>query len=173
MRDLLASAQRLAAAAGSSLTEEELALLRRSQAGSIRHEPWTSADMALLDEADAMVRGVTSSYGYVLADEAQDLSPMQLRMVLRRSADRGATLVGDIAQATGPNRCADWMELLDATGFDTKPRIAELAIGYRVPRQIMALAGELLPRIAPDTFVPRAVRRVRRSRDSYVWTRSS
>ena len=83
---------------------------------------------------------------------------MQLRMVLRRSVDGRATLVGDIAQATGPARSADWLELLDATGLDTEPRIAELAISYRVPRQIMALAGDLLPRIAPDTFAPRAVR---------------
>ncbi|WP_156027719.1 HD domain-containing protein [Candidatus Solirubrobacter pratensis] len=158
VRDLLASKQRLAAAAAGSLTDEESELLRRSQAGSIRQEPWTAADIPLLDEADALVRGVSSSYGYVLADEAQDLSPMQLRMILRRSTAGRATLVGDIAQATGAYRCTDWLELLDATGFDTDPRIAELAVGYRVPRQIMELAAELIPRIAPDTFVPRAVR---------------
>jgi ATP-dependent exoDNAse (exonuclease V) beta subunit len=158
MRDLLASRQRMAAAAASSLSEEEQDLLRRSQAGALAREPWTAADMPLLDEADAMIRGTTSSYGYVLADEAQDLSPMQLRMILRRSTGSRGTLVGDVAQATGPTRYGDWTELFDAAAVEAEPRIAELAIGYRVPRQIMELAGQLLPRIAPDTLVPRAVR---------------
>ncbi len=158
VRDLLNSRQRLAAAAGSSLTENEQAVLRRDRARSLREEPWTAADVPLLDEADAMLRGVTSSYGYVLADEAQDLSPMQLRMVFRRTSAGRATLVGDIAQATGPVRFADWTALLDAAAVDTESRIAELAIGYRVPRQIMELAEELIPRIAPQIVVPTAVR---------------
>src|SRR5262249_43834847 len=115
-------------------------------------------DMPLLDEADAAVRGATSSYGYVLADEAQDLSPMQLRMVFRRSTAGRGTLVGDIAQATGPTRFPDWTDLLTASAIDADTRIAELAIGYRVPRQVMDLASELLPRIAPDIIAPRAVR---------------
>ena len=83
---------------------------------------------------------------------------MQLRMVFRRSSMGRATLVGDIAQATGPTRFHDWVDLLDAVAVDAESRIAELAIGYRVPRQIMDLASQLLPRIAPEIFVPRAVR---------------
>lgn len=158
IRDLLNSRQRLAQASGSALTEKERALLERDRMSSLREEPWTAADVPLLDEADAALRGLTSSYGYVLADEAQDLSPMQLRMIFRRSATGRATLVGDIAQATGATRFPDWMDLLSAAGLDVEPRIAELAIGYRVPRQIMTLATELLPRIAPETVVPSAVR---------------
>ncbi|MEN3284722.1 MAG: hypothetical protein V7607_5862 [Solirubrobacteraceae bacterium] len=158
IRDLLNSRQRLAAAAGSSLTPEEQALLRRERGQLLRAEPWTAADIPLLDEADAALRGATSSYGYVLVDEAQDLSPMQLRMVFRRSSAGRATLVGDIAQATGPTRFPDWLDLLDAAAVDGESRIAELAIGYRVPRQIMELAEELLPRIAPEVVVPTAVR---------------
>ena len=158
VRDLLNSRQRLAAAAHGALTEEERALLQRDRARLLREEPWTQADISLLDEADAALRGRTSSFGYVLVDEAQDLSPMQLRMVLRRSVSGRATLVGDIAQATGPTRFPDWSGLFDAAAIDAKPRIAELAIGYRVPRQIMEIASQLLPRIAPDTIEPRAVR---------------
>jgi DNA helicase IV len=158
IRDLLNSRQRLAAAAGSSLTADEQALLRRERGQLLRGEPWTAADMPLLDEADAVLRGVTSSYGYVLVDEAQDLSPMQLRMVFRRSSAGRATLVGDIAQATGPTRFPDWPDLLEAAAVDGTPRIAELAIGYRVPRQIMELAETLLRRIAPHVVVATAVR---------------
>jgi len=158
VRDLFNSGQRLAAAAGSSLRDDEQALLRRERARSLRDEPWTPADMPLLDEADAMLRGATSSFGYVLADEAQDMSPMQLRMVFRRASAGRATLVGDIAQATGATRSRDWVELVAAAGVDAEPRIAELGIGYRVPRQVMNLAAQLVPRIAPDVTVPRAVR---------------
>ena len=88
VRDLLNSRQRLAAAARGAHRGRADAALRASARASIREEPWTAADMPLLDEADAALRGVTSSYGYVLADEAQDLSPMQLRMVFRRSSRR-------------------------------------------------------------------------------------
>ena len=82
VRDLLNSRQRLASAAAGDLTTEEQAALQRDRRQLLRDELWTAADMPLLDEADAAVRGTASSYGYVLADEAQDLSPMQLRMVL-------------------------------------------------------------------------------------------
>ena len=42
------------------------------------------------------------SYGHIVVDEVQDLSPMQLRMLARRSLSGSMTVVGDIAQATGP-----------------------------------------------------------------------
>ena len=68
-------------------------------------------DVPLLDEARALLgprprrRGPTTSartYGHIVVDEAQDLSPMQLRMLARRSLGGSMTVVGDIAQATGP-----------------------------------------------------------------------
>jgi DNA helicase IV len=158
IRDLYDSRRRCEAAAAGLLSKEEINLLHRPSAGSIRHEPWTAADIPLLDEADQAIRDSARAYGYVLVDEAQDLTPMQLRMVLRRTTSGRATLVGDIAQATGPVRYADWTELLRAAQVETEPRIAELRIGYRVPRQVMALAGGLLPRIAPRIAMPEAVR---------------
>ena len=158
LRDLLNSRQRLKSAGASELTPEELELLQRDRSRSIREEPWSSADMPLLDEADYAIRGLGNSYGYVIADEAQDLSPMQLRMIFRRSPSGRGTLVGDIAQATGSTRFLDWTELYEAAGLEAPLRIAELAIGYRVPRQIMELAAELLPRVAPQVVKPRAVR---------------
>lgn len=157
LRDLFNSRQRLDASA-SGLTADERASLRRPRSRLLREEPWTRADMALLDEADAAIRGTARTYGYVLADEAQDLSPMQLRMVLRRVGGERATLVGDIAQATGPIRFGTWSELLAAAGAPAPTRVDELLLGYRVPKQITALAAELLPRIAPQVTMPTAVR---------------
>ena len=56
-------------------------------------------------------RAPRPQYGYVIVDEAQDLTPMQLRMVARRSRNGDLTLVGDIAQATGPDAIQDWDEI--------------------------------------------------------------
>ena len=53
------------------------------------------------------------TYGHIVVDEAQDLSPMQLRMLTRRSLNGSMTVVGDIAQATGAWAHADWDEVLE------------------------------------------------------------
>ena len=94
VRQLLASRERLAEAADGVLDDDEQRVLRRAKSG------WSDADLPLLDEARALLLDVPR-YGHVIVDEAQDLTPMQLRMIARRAA--GAfTLLGDVAQATGP-----------------------------------------------------------------------
>lgn len=115
IRDLFNSRQRMASAGG-TLTDDERSQLLRERARAVGDEPWTSADIALLDEAETAIRGVSVTFGYVLVDEAQDLSPMQLRMVFRRTQQRRATLVGDIAQSTAPWRFRDWDDLLRSVG---------------------------------------------------------
>ena len=157
LRDLFNSRQRLEASGEGLLSPEESGLLFRARARLLKEEPWTAADVALLDEAEYALRGPTSAYGYVIVDEAQDLTPMQLRMVLRRSSQGRATLVGDIAQATGPVRYSNWDDLAEAAG-GSPPAVHELLIGYRVPRQIMELAAILHERIAPEVALPRAIR---------------
>jgi DNA helicase IV len=93
----------------------------------------------------------------VIVDEAQDLTPMQLRMVTRRAV--GAfTILGDIAQATGPISYDRWSELLPYLPEGERAEVAELRHAYRVPREIMALALPLLERIAPDVEPPVAYR---------------
>lgn len=67
------------------------------------------------------------------------------------------TIVGDIAQSTGPWARDSWDEVLEHLPFDSVTR-TELEYGYRVPRQIFELAARLLPRIAPDLTPPRVVR---------------
>ena len=114
---LLSDAAALADAADGILTARRAAhpavaasLLARK--GAAR---WTRADLALLDEvADLLDR--TPSLGHVVLDEAQDLSPMQLRAVGRRASTGSLTVLGDIAQGTTPwatrvvgrTRCATW-----------------------------------------------------------------
>ena len=125
--------------------------------GLPRARGWSDADLPLIDEARALVMGPPQQYGHVIVDEAQDLTPMQLRMVARR-ASGGFTLLGDIAQATGPIAYDRWEEVLPFLPDGDNAELAELRHAYRVPREIMAVALPLLERIAPDVEQPLAYR---------------
>jgi DNA helicase IV len=151
VRRLLRSRDSLAAAADGVLEEGEQQLLRRARSG------WSEADLPLLDEARAVLVEAPTRYGHVIVDEAQDLTPMQLRMVARRAAG-SFTLLGDIAQATGPVPYDRWRELLAHLEGAEGAEVAELRHAYRVPREIMELALPLLERIAPDVVPPVAYR---------------
>jgi hypothetical protein len=122
-----------------------------------RSRGWSEADLPLLDEARALIVGTPQQYGHVIVDEAQDLTPMQLRMVSRR-ASGGFTILGDIAQATGPIAYDRWDELLPYLPDGEHAEVAELKHAYRVPREIMAVALPLLERIAPGVEPPLAYR---------------
>jgi hypothetical protein len=90
VRSLFTTPRLLAEAAAGILDDGEQRLLRRRGAG------WSEADAALLDEAHALVGEPARAYDHVIVDEAQDLSPMQLRMIGRRAGP--FTILGDIAQ---------------------------------------------------------------------------
>jgi DNA helicase IV len=128
-----------------------LSVMRGSRRG------WSDADLALLDEARALLLGEPQRYGHVIVDEAQDLTPMQLRMVARR-AGGGFTLLGDIAQATGPVSYDRWEELFPHLAGSEDAQVEELRHAYRVPREIMELSLPLLATIAPDVEPPIAYR---------------
>ena len=95
------------------LDDDESTSLHRPRADDVDDVRWTDDDVALLDEARELLgprpgRGgkvddgdEIRTYGHIVVDEVQDLSPMQLRMVARRSLNGSMTVVGDIAQATG------------------------------------------------------------------------
>jgi len=151
VRRLLASRERLAEASDGILEPAEQALLRRARTG------WSDADLPLLDEARALLFGTATRYGHVIVDEAQDLTPMQLRMIARR-ATGSFTLLGDVAQATGPVPYGRWEDLLEHLPGGGRAAMEELRHGYRVPREIMALALPLLRHVAPGTEPPVAYR---------------
>jgi superfamily I DNA/RNA helicase len=133
-------------------------LLRRVLAAEgLGGRGWSDGDLPLLDEARALLDGPPEPHGHVIVDEAQDLTPMQLRMVARR-AGGSFTLLGDIAQATGPVPYDRWPELLPYLEGAEGAEVEELRHAYRVPREIMELALPLLARIAPEAEPPVAYR---------------
>jgi DNA helicase IV len=157
---LLTDAAFLADAAQEVLTPEEQALLLWEEpprsAGTAR---WSLADVVLLDEARDLVER-TPSLAHVVADEAQDLSPMMLRALARRSSTGSLTVLGDLAQATTPWATSSWDEALVHLG---KPgaHVEQLTRGFRVPGEVIEYAARLLPHIAPDLEPPTSVRRSR------------
>jgi DNA helicase IV len=168
--NLLGDTDLLAAAAQGLLDEDEQRLLLWDRpARGPKSAPWTLADAVLVDEvADLVDR--EPSLGHVVLDEAQDLSPMQLRAVGRRCSTGAATVLGDIAQGTTPWATTDWASTLRHLG---KPdgHVEVLRRGYRVPAAVLDLASRLLPHMAPGVAAAESVREnpgtldVRRSAD--------
>jgi DNA helicase IV len=166
IHDLYGSRGLIAAAAGKYLSAEELELLHRPRSVHATEVLWSADDAPLLDEAAAKLGPRPSrktdesarTYGHIVIDEAQDLSPMQLRMVARRSLNGSITLVGDIAQATSAWAHDDWGSVLEHLPTKREPRFAELTIGYRLPGPTMNLAARVLAVAAPSLEPPVSVR---------------
>jgi DNA helicase IV len=148
VRSLLSSRAALGEAADGILEPAEQKLLVR------RASAWSDGDIPLLDEAHALLGTPPRAYGHVIVDEAQDLTPMQLRMIARRAREGSLTLLGDVAQATGAVRYLSWHAVLPHLPRGDEAEVAELRHAYRVPREIMELALPLLDTIAPDVAAP-------------------
>ncbi|MBC7760971.1 MAG: UvrD-helicase domain-containing protein, partial [Candidatus Saccharibacteria bacterium] len=89
----------------------------------------------------------TWTYGHVVVDEAQELSPMQWRLLLRRGPQRSFTIVGDIAQAASAAAASNWKDALAPLFADSPEsdrwRLEELTVNYRTPSQIAAAAESM------------------------------
>jgi DNA helicase IV len=136
------------------LTAEEQAEIRWPKPPrTVKSARFSAADLVLLDEAAGLLDRETS-FGHVVVDEAQDLSPMQARAIARRSVHGSITLLGDLAQGTAPWAAADWRDTLGHLG---KPdaAVVPLTVGFRVPAAVLTLANRLLPALAVN--VPEAV----------------
>ncbi|MER7591804.1 UvrD-helicase domain-containing protein [Micromonospora sp. NPDC127501] len=158
LREFYGSRDRLMAAAGDEFTAREVSLMHRRPADRLSEETWSDADLAVLDEVEHLINSVEARYTHIVVDEAQDLSPMQLRTIARRSANGSMTIVGDIAQSTGHWAHDDWDEVLAHLPVNLPQVREELRYGYRVPRQVFELAAHLLPLAAPTVQAPQIVR---------------
>ena len=170
LHDLFGSKALLKLAANGILPEADYLALYRDRSDSLEEVRWSNADAALLDEARFLLgprprksgkvdeTDEIRTFGHIVVDEVQDLTPMQLRMVTRRSLSGSMTVVGDIAQATGPLAPNDWKDVLEHLPSRKTPRIVGLSVGYRIPAQIMELADKVMHVATPGLRAPRSVR---------------
>ncbi len=114
-----------------------------------RRSDLTAAQRAALDR--------TWTFGHVIVDEAQELSAMDWRLLMRRCPSRSMTLVGDVAQTGAPAGASSWHEVLGPYVED-RWRLRELTVNYRTPAEIMELAAHALAKVDPSLSVPASVR---------------
>jgi len=165
LNDLLGS-RALIRSADPSLTTEQVDALYRERVTQPDDLLWTASDAPLLDEARAVLgarpghreEDTVRTYGHIVIDEVQDLSPMDLRMLDRRSLNGSMTVVGDIAQATGAWAHDNWEGILRHLPNRRPPVRHELTVGYRIPGPLMDVAARVLAVAAPDLAPPRSVR---------------
>ena len=100
------------------------------------------------------------TYGHIVVDEAQDLSPMELRILHRRDLTGSMTIVGDMGQATTASSSASWDTVLAVLDPRRPPTRVDLTVSYRTPEEVLAFAAPVLALAAPDLVPPRPVRRV-------------
>ena len=195
------------------LTEAQRELLHRARNPEVAKVRWTTADVALVDEADSLLGSVelalpkrarrsadasaleaaervidnfdighftnaadiaerygettriaespseVRTFAHVLVDEAQDLSPMQWRMLARRCPTGSFTIVGDLGQASQPGAAQHWETVLDQLPHRGNTRTANLTVNYRTPAEIMEIAAQLLAAATPHVEPSRSVRR--------------
>ena len=166
LHDLFGAPPLIEVAGRGVLTPEEQVLLRRPRSSSFDDVAWTPADAALVDEARSLLGPRTGStddgirkYGHIVVDEVQDLSPMQLRMLTRRSLSGSMTVVGDIAQATAPWAPSSWSDITEHLPRRRPARTVELTVSYRTPAEVLAVASRVLAVAAPELDPPQPVRR--------------
>ena len=170
LHDLFGSKALLKLAAEGTLKDEEYLALHRARNENLDDVKWTTADAPLLDEARFVLgprlnklgkideKDEIRTYGHIVIDEVQDLTPMALRMVTRRSLNGSMTVVGDIAQATGPHAPNSWDDVLAHLPTRKDPRVVGLSVGYRIPSAIMEIADRVMHVATPGLRSPKSVR---------------
>jgi hypothetical protein len=175
LADYARGVRRLEDAAGDVLASADAASVHDAWRTA---EGWTVEDVALLDELDALLGDPEpaaerredaptavdvedrwyADFAHVVVDEAQDLSPMQWRAVVRRGPFASWTVVGDLAQRARDTHPRTWAEVAALIGR-RQVVIEELATNYRTPAELAPLARRALELAGhdPDAF-PRTVR---------------
>ena len=126
------------------ITPEQIAMMNE-----VRGERMTAAAAASADR--------TWAYGHIVVDEAQELSPMQWRLLMRRCPMKSFTIVGDIAQASSAAAASSWSQALEPFVGD-RFTLEELTINYRTPAQIAEAAVSVAQAAGYEVSAPRAVR---------------
>jgi DNA helicase IV len=165
--------------------EQQMLLRRRIPDETWADARWSEADTVLLDELTVPLGPRSSAklfraprprrqhndddessaradepreFGHVIVDEAQDLTPMQWRMLARRCPAGSFTLVGDFGQASRPGACRSWDEVASFLPQRRQGRNVHLSVNYRTPAEIVEYANRVLSVAAPHVAPTVAVR---------------
>jgi hypothetical protein len=215
VHDLLSFTALIRSAADDVLTRDEQKGLHRPRVARVNDVAWSDGDVALVDEADALLGPVESArprrarrrgasaesvetaarvvaelgldgrtsaralaerfadgagrnggsdateprtYGHILVDEAQDVTAMEWRMLARRSTSGSMTVVGDFGQASRSGAAANWDEVVAQVARRGRGRVVNLAVNYRTPAEVMAVANRVLAVASPGLEPTTAVR---------------
>ncbi|MFP5314028.1 MAG: HelD family protein [Actinomycetes bacterium] len=99
----------------------------------------------------------TWAYGHVVVDEAQELSPMQWRLLMRKCPLKSFTIVGDIAQTSSIAGSHSWQQALEPF-VGERWQLEELTVNYRTPAQIAEAAVRMANAAGLVVSAPKAVR---------------
>jgi len=135
-----------------SMTVSQLGLLDAE-----RLSDWNTYGGVAFSTAERAAADRTWAYGHVIVDEAQELSPMAWRMVLRRNPARSMTVVGDVAQTGSPAGATSWKDMLTPL-VGRRWREERLTVNYRTPAEIMAVAADVLASVSASEQPPDSVR---------------
>ena len=124
-------AQRVASTSGSGMVTAAMIAERFADSGP----RLTTAERAARDRSWA--------YGHIVVDEAQELSAMAWRMLVRRCPTRSMTVVGDLAQTSSPAGARNWATMLDPI-LHRRWRRADLTVNYRTPAAVAELAQRVV-----------------------------
>jgi DNA helicase IV len=115
------------------------------------------ADVDRRTAAERAATDRTWVFGHVIVDEAQELSPMAWRLLMRRCPSRSMTVVGDVAQTGELAGTTTWDQVFEPY-VAQRWRMAELTVNYRTPAEVMAVAADVLAAVDPSLQPPRSVR---------------
>ncbi|MGE2728045.1 RNA polymerase recycling motor ATPase HelR [Mycolicibacterium vaccae] len=146
------------------MEDEDLLLARDVIEAEDLAERFLERDTRELAERAAADRDWT--YGHVVVDEAQELSEMDWRVLMRRCPSRSFTVVGDLAQRRSAAGAPSWGAMLERY-VPGRWEYRSLTVNYRTPAEIMAVAAGVLAEFAPDATPPESVR----SSGSAPWSR--
>lgn len=93
------------------------------------------------------------TYGHIVIDEAQDLSPMAWRCLLRRCPSRSMTVVGDLDQKRGHRRPNSWKQALGPAARAFSEEFV-LSISYRTPRALTRIAQAVMAQHGTPVLYP-------------------
>lgn len=137
------------------MDDEDLLLATDLLAGEELADRFVERDNRELAERAAADREWT--YRHVVVDEAQELSEMDWRVLMRRCPSKSFTVVGDLAQRRSPAGARSWAAMLD-TYVPGRWVYGSLSVNYRTPAEIMAVAAAVLAEFAPEVTPPESVR---------------